>query len=837
MRLITLLLILLSGLSAFSQNDLLQGLYFSSHEVNQDKRTSLDLTPTAPAEFPEGFSLEMDANFRRGDGYYGYIFRIIGDGNTNIDLVSNLAATSSNFWLVLKDEVLCSFKWDDIPNGGFDRWIKIKFEIDTKNSKLAISFNGKKQISQITRISALKNYKMIFGACRNSLFFNTDVSPMSLKEIRISDAKGKPVRNWKLLKHSQTKVYDELGHIAANVENPIWYIDRYVKWRKLNEFKFNNIQGIARDEGSGRVFFVDKHAVYVFDNRTLALDTIPFKGGSPFFTSGSQVIYNKFTDELWSYDFDNNQLCKFNFYSQKWSSTESDTKEPNFWQHNKFISTVDSSLVTLFGYGFYTYKSVIHRYNPKSKSWELKDRSDQIEPRYLSSAGSLNNKEMLVFGGYGSKSGHQELSPETYYDLYSLNLLDYSFKKLWKLGQPATSFVPCESLVADQEAGVFYTLLYNRGNFATFMRLAKFGIEKGEFELFNDSIPYSFLDTKSSNDLFLDHKTSQLIALTCHNSDIAVYSLSYPPLMQQDVYQDEPVKGKWYVWALAVLGAGALIFVYFFLFRKKSNAAKKEGSFDHVLHPHITPIEPLERRTISSIYILGEFQIFDHNGTNIASTLSPMLKQLFLYIFLNTTKNSRGVASTRLDEVLWNDKFGESARNNRNVNISKLRTILEKVEGFEFANENSFWKIKAVEPLWCDYTRILSLLRKSRTGALAEPEINELISLLSAGEFLPEIQTDWIDGLRIQFVNETVDCLSSLFNEKIVKANFSLSYNLAECILSCDHLNEEAMAMKCSVLYNLGKKTIAKNFYDSFCREYKQEFGTDYSGTFNTIVR
>ena len=245
---------------------------------------------------------------------------------------------------------------------------------------------------------------------------------------------------------------------------------------------------------------------------------------------------------------------------------------------------------------------------------------------------------MLVFGGYGSKSGHQELSPETYCDLYSLNLLDYSFKRLWKSGQPATSFVPCESLVADQEAGVFYTLLYNRGNFATFMRLAKFGIEKGDFELFNDSIPYSFLDTKSSNDLFLDRKTSQLIALTCHNSDIAVYSISYPPLMQQDVYQDEPVKGKWYLWAFAVLGACALIFVPIFFFRKKSKATKKEGSFDHVLHPHITPIDPMERKTISSIYILGEFQIFDHNGANIASMLSPMLKQLFLYIFLNTTK-------------------------------------------------------------------------------------------------------------------------------------------------------------------------------------------------------
>jgi DNA-binding SARP family transcriptional activator len=640
-----------------------------------------------------------------------------------------------------------------------------------------------------------------------------------------------------LIKHSQTKVYDEIENVAANVENPVWYVDRYVKWKKLNAFKFEGIQGIAKDEGNGRLFFVDKHAVYVFNNRTSVLDTIPFNGGSPYLTTANQFVYNKFTDELWSYDFDNSTICKFNFITHKWSSSESDTKEPNFWQHNKFISTVDSSLVTLFGYGFYTYKSIIHRYKTRSKSWEELDRSNQIEPRYLSSAGFLNNKEMLVFGGYGSKSGHQELSPETYYDLYSLNLTDYSFKKLWNLNRQSASLVPSESLVADQEAGVFYTLLYNRGNYATYMRLAKFGIEKSEFELFNDSIPYSFLDTKSSNDLFLDRKTSQLIAVTSHNSDIALYSIGYPPLMQQDVIQSEPVKGKWYIWVLGVIGAFAIALLYIFIIRKKSRKNKGEVLFEHALHPHILPIEPMERNTMSSIYILGEFQIYDHHGTNIASALSPMLKQLFLYIFLNTSKNSRGVASTKLDEVLWNDKFGESARNNRNVNISKLRTILEKVEGFEFVNDNSFWKIKAGEPLWCDYTRILSLLKKSRHGALAEVEINELISLLSAGEFLPEIQADWIEVQRNQFVSETVEGLASLFNEKIVRNNFTLCYNLAECILVYDHLNEEALAMKCLVLCKMGKKNIAKNFFDSFCREYKQEFGNSYPGTFNTIIK
>jgi len=76
-----------------------------------------------------------------------------------------------------------------------------------------------------------------------------------------------------------------------------------------------------------------------------------------------------------------------------------------------------------------------------------------------------------------------------------------------------------------------------------------------------------------------------------------------------------------------------------------------------------------------------------------------------------------------------------------------------------------------------------------------------------------------------------------MFNEEIVKNNFSLRYQLAECILIYDPLNDEAFAMKCSVLYHLGKKGMAKNFYDSFCREYKLMLGTDYSQSFSNTIK
>ncbi len=828
---------LISGVSAFCQEDLLSGLYFSSHEVIQDKRTSLNLTPEGPNKFPDGFSLEMEANFRQGDGHYGYIFRLIGDGHTNIDLVSNLAITSSNnFWLVLKDKVLFSFKWSDVPNGDFNRWIKIRIDIDIRNKKVAISFNGNKQEATVSNIDGLRNFEMVFGACRKTLFFNKDVSPMSLKNIRIFDTKKNLVRDWKLSKHGQNVVYDEVSRSKALVENPIWSIDRHVKWRKLMDLKLDSIQGITRDEETGRIFFVDTHSVYILSTETSAMVTIPFAKGSPYFAFGRQIIFNKFTNELWSYSFDKSEINKFSFVTNAWSFDEMGTNEPDLWHHNKFISPTDSSLVTLFGYGHYLYKSRINQYDVKEKRWKQINRIEQIQPRYLSSIGFLNNREMLVFGGYGSKTGRQELSPEFYYDLHSLNLSDYSFKKLWTLNTPSEPFVPCESLISDQQNGCFYSLVYNNGNYSTFLHLAKFGIEKNECQFFNDSIPYNFLDTKSWSTLFLDKKTSQLIAVTTHNSDASLYVMAYPPLMPEDVYQSVSFGGSWYVWFLVILLLVGLIPITFLLIRSRKRRNKKERLYELVDHPNIAAIEPIDRKTVSSIYFMGGFQIYDSKGRNITTAFSPTLKHLFLFIFLHTIKNEKGVSSAKLDEVLWFDKSGDSARNNRNVNISKLRSILDELGGVEVVNENSFWKIKMGPNISCDFREALQLLRKTNSTNLSEIEIKQLIALLSFGEFLPAVQTDWMDEFKSKFANEAIDGLSSLFKLKEVWSNVSLRYHLAECILVYDPLNDEAFAVKCSVLYHLGKKGMAKNLYDSFSRDYKKALGIDYAIAFNDTV-
>jgi DNA-binding SARP family transcriptional activator len=233
---------------------------------------------------------------------------------------------------------------------------------------------------------------------------------------------------------------------------------------------------------------------------------------------------------------------------------------------------------------------------------------------------------------------------------------------------------------------------------------------------------------------------------------------------------------------------------------------------------------------------LGGFQIFDRDGKDITSDFSPTLKQLFLFIFLSTSRNGKGVSSAKLDEVLWFDKSKESARNNRNVNISKLRAILENVGGVEVVTENMFWKVIRQEEVYCDYTEVLQLCEKSKYAALKEEVIHRLAGLLKHGELLPNVKTDWADPFRSAFANEVIDCLTALIRNERVENNISLLYHLSECMFVYDPVNEDALNVKCSVLDRIGKRNIAWQVYDSFCREYRQMLGVPYPHTFNKII-
>jgi DNA-binding SARP family transcriptional activator len=801
------------------------GLFFSSHEVVQDERTSLLLTPGEPFRFPNGFSIEFDVNFRRDDGYYGYIFRIIANGDTNIDLVSNVVSEDANIWLIYKDDILLSYKWADLPSVDFDQWVRVRIDFDTKNARLMTSFNEKRQEIQSPDLSHLKDFQIYFGICKAPEFHNTDVCPMSIKNISLYKPGQKLFRQWALGKHHGNRTYDNIQAAEAWVENPDWLIDKYTRWQKLTEVEVEDLLGVTPDAVGRGVFIVDDKAAYYLRYKSLETDTIPFTEGRPYQNeTRHDIIYNKYTNELWSYNVGNPVINRLNLETGKWSVHHPGTNLSQYGHNNKFISAKDSSLVTILGYGYYRYKGMVNRYDKEESTWQQIDRSDQITPRYLSSAGHLDDNRILVFGGYGSKSGRQELSPRSYYDLYEFDLLHYSFTPLWTLPAPLSPFVPAETLVADSLTDSFYTLLFNNGYYDSYLQLARFGISRPEMKIIGDNIPFKFRDSETWSHLWLNEEKSNLIAVIAHRNTVALYSIAYPPLETEEVLQRMPAGGLPLSYAIGAVVSVVLLILIIVVFSIRNRRFSMKASV------RLEPLPVIKRRQASAIYLLGGFQAFNAKGENVTSSFSPTLKYLFLFLLFHSVEERRGVASARLDEALWHDKTGDSARNNRNVNISKLRTILEEVGGIEVTNRNSLWSLQFRDIAYCDYSEVMKLISKAKTDVLPADEIYRLMGLLHTGELLPTLQAEWIAFYKSDYIKEVTDVLSLLLNIPENKENITLRYHIAELLLTIDPLNEEAILIKCASLSAAGKKSQSKQALDQFAKAYEELMGSPYLG-------
>ena len=86
--------------------------------------------------------------------------------------------------------------------------------------------------------------------------------------------------------------------------------------------------------------------------------------------------------------------------------------------------------------------------------------------------------------------------------------------------------------------------------------------------------------------------------------------------------------------------------------------------------------------------------MFDEKGNDITGKFTPLIKELFLVLWLYTHKNNKGISSQKLKDLLWYDKSDKSAQNNRAVNITKLKTILKQLGDFSISKKTGYWIIE-----------------------------------------------------------------------------------------------------------------------------------------------
>ena len=223
-----------------------------------------------------------------------------------------------------------------------------------------------------------------------------------------------------------------------------------------------------------------------------------------------------------------------------------------------------------------------------------------------------------------------------------------------------------------------------------------------------------------------------------------------------------------------------------------------------------------------------------HSIADITRKFTPLLKELFLLIWLHTLKNDTGISTEKIIEILWFDYSESSAHNNKAVNISKLKTILNEIGNCELSNKTGYWKIEFDDRyLRNDYSEYLKII-KSKTE-LTRQQIVYLLEIIQKGTFLTNSNYDWLDEFKAEVTNDNVDSLihSAIGIEIEKEPEFII--HLADAVIKFDSVNEEAMLLKCKALILLGRHTIARDTYNKFSKEYKILYGSDFEKSFADI--
>lgn len=845
-RIFLLLLYFACNLQINAGASLKSGLFFQSFEVNKDKRTYLDLTPDKPLSMSKGLTMDFDLNLRMEGQSFGYVFRLIANDTLNIDLLSDVTNPDKSFSLVVGSQTLIQFKNDEIKFKE-GNWISVQLRCDPSTNKIDLSLNGAGKSVQC-RLEMLKRFRVYFGGNTHGIFSTTDIAPMMIKNIRMFDGGGHLVRYWKLESHAEDAAYDECEQAKATVSNPVWEIDSHTNWSKLASLVLPGAHYcMTFDPANNRIFIVKDRKIFIYRTKSRVMDTLEVRQGVPYNTEFNQLVYDPAKDELISYDFAVNRLAAFNFNTLTWSNENKAVIPPFYSHHSSYFRADTVLLITLGGYGYHRYSSLLQKYNFNTGAWESSDLSKTIAPRYLGSMGYLGENQLLYFGGFGNKSGRQEEFPKNYYDLYIVDVNSMTAQKILEYPNPAEHFTNSNSLIIDKGNRKFYALAYPNKRYASIIKLHEYSLDKPEYRVVGDSIPYFFNDVESFCNLYQSSDSSELYAITSsvknNLSEINIYSIAFPTLSLDETIQQPPrqVNGWGWLWLLAPI---CLIEAFIFYRKRKRKEVIPEQVAtapidDSDNEPVIVSNSFPEKKRRSSIRLLGNFQLIDNNGSEITKSFTPTTTQLFLLLLLSTVKNGQGISSQELKNILWFDKDDESARNNRNVYINKLRSILKPFREIIIVNEGGYWRIQLEKTVFCDYERALLLINSLKTvHPFNKKLLAELADIALNGTLLPLIQqAEWLDPYQSDYANQLIECLMKHSKHEEVKTDLLLLLKIGDVILLHDNTDEDGIRFKCYALFHLGRKKQALQVFNKFIVDYENLLAIKPNLIFEELVK
>jgi two-component SAPR family response regulator len=834
LKLVPALILIFWGLFADAQP---YGLQFSSHEVIPEKRTSLDITANTPFHWGDETEISFDLMFQPHKAiYFGYVMRLITTGNQNVDIVYNQRSSSFNF--VNGEHISGTMHVDTASlQGGWNHFV---LRINPRKKKLVFSINDSLKGTGPVNINPASNYRLFLGVNSYEGFQTMDVPPMCIKNVSILN-NGKLHHFFPLAESEGTIVNDTKQNDHGVVKNPVWIKPRHQKWEAVYSVNTKATASAAFDRRREILYIVAADSLYSVNFTNMEMQEIAFSARRDSLPAGNQSVYIPLTDSLYNFYIDSKEVSRYDPVHKRWSSDFSFKDLTEYWQANKFFSAFDTSLHIIGGYGQLQYKNQVQRYHLNSRRWEqISTSGDFFMPRYMASAGANENGDTAYFiGGYGSTTGDQTINPRFIYDVTLFDVRSKSFRTLFHLKEPARQFCFANHMVMEAGTNTWYALTYPTDRFNASLQLIQGSLSTPSYTQLGDSIPFSYYDIASYADLYYCKTSKKLVAVTIYTANnrsaIKVYTIDFPPGIATTSYAHSSTGRRTFVfWAGILVLLSAIAYV---LFRRYTRKRAYSNRSVPVLEEQVEAPQPAALTAVSAIYLFGNFEVYDREGQDITTQLSPLLKELLLLILTHTIPRPRGsgkgIPQEKLFEILWRDKSPKDAKNNYSVNIAKLKPILESIGACHIEKVNGKIQFVAAEDgVFIDYPAFMSILRKQ---ACTAPEKQTLLKILERGSFLNEVNYSWLDDIKSEVSNMAIDWLLSTIATHAVTDSSEI-IRIANTVFLFDQLNETALEYKCKALIAQGRYGLALETFQKFEKEYEHSYGEKPGKPFNEIT-
>lgn len=813
------------------------GLLFKSKTESIDERTSLDLFNGNSRCFKNDFSISFDISIWDIQRF-GYILRLINEKQEEISFVFVNFRGESNLYFDFNSGITNKSIQIPILKSKLARgqWLNVKLHFDPALDQASIHILEQTYVCENVGLSVLTDLRFVFGLYG----INLDVPAMALRNIKIEE-KNQVNYFFPLNEAEGNHVHDGKGRKLGYVKNPIWLLKKHHNWELIASFMSESSAGVTYNRKAHELMVINRDSINIFNPRTLQYskhnyDTAPFS-----ITSG-EAIYSEKKDKCYVYNLNDEKPETFSFMTIDMHERKIDyVGDPNLnnklHHHNVFFDTNEDTLYIFGGYGNFNYSNKLYRYEQTTDNWvEVPVSGDTITPRFFAAAGKgKDDSELLIFGGFGNESGRQELGGRNLYDLISLDIKSKSAKKRWENNTIGELFVPCGNLIVNQDNTHFYTLCYPHHLARTELKLYKFSIADGSYEIVSNAIPVLSEEINTSVYLFYDDFLQEYYAVirefaTKTNSEIRIHSLTDPPLTADALinYPNKiPLSYYWIVIPIIVL-----IVVVILLFKRK----RKQDENDVNIFTEQSRIIHEDIIKKNAIYVLGDFLVFDKNGMDITYRFSTKLRFLFSIILFNSDNNI-GISTEKLTADLWPDRELTEAKNIRGVTVNHLRNVIADMEGIELIHKNSRWHFAFTESFYCDYTQsvLLAQAALASQNEVAE-QLDKLLNTIQRGNLFFGLEASWLDNYKSEYENLIEATLRRYINISYRNKDYKKAVDLIKAFFMIDPLNEEILVIAIKSLRKLNKVQQSQAVFSHFCTRYNELMGEKYRKSYAELI-